>query len=142
MDPDSRDEVAREILIAEYKALRDEIIKKMDHRATFRISALTITVAAMAAGVQFENNLLLLLVPIVAVLFSNVAVFYSVQIGRAADYIRDHIEPKLDEQLPVPSAGTAWKLSGPLAISIVLTTIDGVLRGVFLWIYRRNRLVL
>jgi hypothetical protein len=63
MDPDPRDDVAREILLAEYKALRDEIIKKMDHRATFRISALTLTVAAIAAGVQFRNNMLLLLVP-------------------------------------------------------------------------------
>lgn len=41
----------------------------MDHRATFRISTLTLTLAAI--GVGAERNI--------------VAIFYSVRIGRAAD---------------------------------------------------------
>jgi hypothetical protein len=44
----------------------------------------------------------------VAVLFSNVAVYYSIQIGRAADYIRDRIEPKLDAQAPGSIGWHRW----------------------------------
>lgn len=96
---DHRDPVAREIILAEYKALRDEIIKKMDHRTTFRISALTLTLAAIGVGVERKSDVVLLLVPIVAVLFNFVAIYHSIQIGRAADYIRDKIEPKLIAQV-------------------------------------------
>jgi hypothetical protein len=96
----TEDDVAREILLTEYKALRDEIIKKMDHRATFRISALTLTLGAIGVGAERKSDVLLLLVPVVAVLFNVVAVFYSLQVARAADYIRDNIEPKLQAQAP------------------------------------------
>lgn len=90
--------LSREIILAEYKALRDEIIKKMDHRTTFRISALTLTLAAIGVGAERKSDVVLL-VPIVAVLFNFVAIYHSIQIGRAADYIRDKIEPKLIAQV-------------------------------------------
>jgi hypothetical protein len=174
-EPEAADAAEREILLTEYKALRDEILKKMDHRATFRVSALTLTVAAIGVGAERKSGLLLLLAPIVITLFSNLAIYHSVQIARAANYIRDVIEPKLDRQAPgsigwhhftsdrssqfrqtflshhvpnlmiviVPTTvavALGWSYPDSVLLSTIVTVVDSVLVGVFLWNYYRHRL--
>jgi hypothetical protein len=94
------DDGAREVVLAEYKALRDEILKKMDHRATFRVSALTLGLAAIGIGIERKSGVLLLLAPVAVVLLNNMASFHSMQIARTANYVRDVIEPKLTRQYP------------------------------------------
>ncbi len=103
---DNTDDVtaAREILLVEYKALRDEIAKRMDHRVTFRISALTLTLAATAVGVERKSGILLLLAPTVSIMFSTIATYISVQIERISGYLREVVEPKLNH-LAAGSAG-------------------------------------
>ncbi|MCR3753726.1 hypothetical protein LX88_007735 [Lentzea californiensis] len=83
-----------DILLAEYKALRDEIIKKMDHRTTLRVSATTLSLAAVGVGVERRSSAILLLVPVIVALLANMANFQTVQIGRLSRYIEE-IEGKL-----------------------------------------------
>ncbi|RSM50851.1 hypothetical protein DMA12_01540 [Amycolatopsis balhimycina DSM 5908] len=97
---DSDDAMVRDIVLVEYKALRDEIAKKMDHRVTFRISALTLTLAATAVGVERKSGVLLLLAPIVSIMFSNIATYISSQIDRIVGYLREVVEPKLNHLAP------------------------------------------
>jgi hypothetical protein len=96
----SDDAMVRDIILVEYKALRDEIAKKMDHRVTFRISALTLTLAATAVGVERKSGVLLLLAPIVSIMFSNIATYISSQIDRIVGYLREVVEPKLNHLAP------------------------------------------
>lgn len=100
----STDNMRREILIAEYKALREEMVKRMDHRVTFRVSALALTLTATAVGVERRSGVLLLLAPIVTILLSNIATYISLRIDRIAGYIRSNIEPELN-RLASRSAG-------------------------------------
>jgi hypothetical protein len=91
---------AREILLVEYKALREEISKRMDHRVTFRISALTLTLAAIAVGIERKSGVLLLLAPTVSIMFSNIATYISLQIDQVSGYLREVVEPKLNDLAP------------------------------------------
>ncbi|MEV6236646.1 hypothetical protein [Lentzea sp. NPDC051838] len=106
-DPD--DAMMREILLVEYKALRDEISKRMDHRVTFRISALTLTLAAIAVGVERKSGVLLLLAPIVSILFSNIATYVSLQIDRISGHLRSAVEPKLNRLAPDSASWHAFE---------------------------------
>jgi len=102
------DDHSREIMLAEYKALRDEILKKMDHRTTYRLATLTLSMATMGIGIQLRSALLLLLVPMITILLGNLTIFQTMQVSRLATYVRDHIEKRLNVQCP---GSMGWHLS-------------------------------
>lgn len=52
LDETSDVEVVREILLTEYKCLRDEVCKKMDHRVSLIVSSVTTSVVALGVGVE------------------------------------------------------------------------------------------
>ncbi|MGV9679221.1 hypothetical protein ACWDSJ_28400 [Nocardia sp. NPDC003482] len=106
--PPPIDDETREIILAEYKTLRDEIMKKMDHRTTYRLATLTLSMATMGVGIQLRNALLLLLVPMVTIILGNLTIFQTMQISRMSGYIRDDIEKRLNAQYANP---LGWHLS-------------------------------
>jgi hypothetical protein len=93
-------EAVREILLTEYKCLRDEVCKKMDHRASFIVSSVTTSVVALGVGVERGSGPILLLTPIIAALFGLLIMFHERQIGEVSEFIRDKIELPLLEHYP------------------------------------------
>ncbi|MFD7656168.1 hypothetical protein ACFV4N_19530 [Actinosynnema sp. NPDC059797] len=94
--PDAPDPaVEREMLLTEYKCLRDEIIKKMDHRTAMVASSITVSSAVLGFGVERGSAPLLLVAPMVSLLLGMLIYFHNTQIGEASEYIREHIEDRL-----------------------------------------------
>lgn len=87
----------REVLLAEYKSLREEIFKKMDHRTNLNISMLTVSMITLGAGVERKSEMILLLAPVVSVLFGFLIAFNNYSIYGITSHIRDSIEPKFRE---------------------------------------------
>ncbi|MDX3588248.1 hypothetical protein [Streptomyces europaeiscabiei] len=106
--PNPIDEVSREIILSEYNSLRDEILKKMDHRTTYRLATLTLSLTAMGIGIQLRSSALLLIVPMIAMLLGNLSSFQTMQISRLATYIRENIEKPLNGQY---GASMGWHIS-------------------------------
>lgn len=79
---------AAEIALAEYKALRDEILKKMDHRTSLMVCSVTVSSAVLGFGVERRNGPLLLVSPLISVLLGIVVLFHGAQIGQASEYLR------------------------------------------------------
>ncbi|MFC3890136.1 hypothetical protein ACFOWZ_01520 [Lentzea rhizosphaerae] len=79
---------AAEIALAEYKALRDEILKKMDHRTSLMVCSVTVSSAVLGFGVERRNGPLLLVSPLISVLLGIVILFHGAQIGQASEYLR------------------------------------------------------
>jgi hypothetical protein len=93
-------EVVREILLTEYKCLRDEVCKKMDHRVSLIVSSVTTSVVALGVGVERGSGPILLLTPIIAGIFGLFIIFHDRQIGEVSDYICDKIESPLLKHYP------------------------------------------
>ncbi|QFU90337.1 hypothetical protein [Amycolatopsis sp. YIM 10] len=87
----------REVLLVEYKSLREEIFKKMDHRTNLNISMLTVSMITLGAGVERKSEMILLLAPVVSVLFGFLIAFNNYSIYGITSHIRDSIEPKFRE---------------------------------------------
>lgn len=90
----------REIVLTEYRCLRDEICKKMDHRASFIVASVTTSILSLGVGVERESGPILLLTPIIAVLFGLLIMFHERQIGEVSKFICDKIELPLSENYP------------------------------------------
>lgn len=83
---------SHELIIAEYTALRDEILHltDMQHQLT-TITFLTFG-TLMAAGIQFKNTSIILIYPILALFVSASWFNYAYDIDVLGDYIESHIE--------------------------------------------------
>lgn len=88
---------AVEIALAEYKALRDEILKKMDHRTSLMVCSVTVSSAVLGFGVERRNGPLLLVSPLISVLLGIVILFHGAQIGQASEYLRRTFDVPLSE---------------------------------------------
>ncbi len=84
-----------EVLLAEYKTLRDEILKKMDHRTSMVVSSVTVSSAVLGFGVERASGPLLLVSPLVSLLLGTLIAFQNAQIGEASEHIRRQIENPL-----------------------------------------------
>jgi hypothetical protein len=102
------DAAAREILLCEYRALRDEICKKMDHRTTMTVSSITVSLVALGVGIERKSGVLLLLIPMVCVLFGLFVVFNNKSIADISEYIKRNIESGFGRVHP---AMPAWHTS-------------------------------
>ena len=90
----------REIMLAEYKSLRDETMKRMDHRVTLFVSSLTISGAIAGIGIERRSGTLLLITPVFATLFGLMVLFHTKIIADIARYIVERIEGPLDTAYP------------------------------------------
>ncbi|OLZ59499.1 hypothetical protein BS330_03620 [Amycolatopsis keratiniphila subsp. nogabecina] len=84
-----------ELLLAEYKALRDEIVKKMDHRTAMVVCSVTVSSAVLGFGIDRKSAPLLLVSPLVSLLLGILILFTNSQIGMASDYLRTRFDDPL-----------------------------------------------
>lgn len=89
-----------DIALAEYKSLRDEILKKMDNRTAMIVSSVTVSSAIIGFGVERGSGPLLLIAPLVSMLLGLLVAHHNMQIGELSLYIRDSIEKPLSAQFP------------------------------------------
>ncbi|MEV7044290.1 hypothetical protein [Amycolatopsis sp. NPDC051061] len=83
---------ARDLLLAEYRTLRDEILKKMDHRTSLVVCSVTVSSAVLGFGIERKSASLLLVSPLVSLLLGILIAFYNMQIGIASEHLRRHYE--------------------------------------------------
>jgi hypothetical protein len=84
----------KEMLIAEYMALREEILKRMELRQGIISITLTFAAAFLVAGVEFSPSIVFIYIPLAALL-TLVWAQNDVRIREIARYIRNHIENNL-----------------------------------------------
>jgi hypothetical protein len=87
-------------MLTEYKSLRDECLKRMDHRVTLLVSSITVSSAIVGLGVERNSGTLLLVAPTVAVLFGLLVLYHTKVIADVARYLVAYIELPLDKQYP------------------------------------------
>ncbi|HUQ56547.1 hypothetical protein [Lentzea sp.] len=96
-----------ELALAEYKTLRDEILKKMDHRTSLVVCSVTVSSAVLGFGVDRKSGPLLLVSPLVSLLLGIFILFHNTQIGTASEYLR----VRFDEPLSKSSGGSlGWHI--------------------------------
>lgn len=119
-------EVERELLLTGYKALRDEICKKMDHRTSLLISSVTVEIAALGVGVERKSSAVLLLAAIFAFIFGMLTVFHGRQIGEVSQYIIRRIETPLTTYYPTlgwhgPVGATRMLIAAPREVAWIVS---------------------
>jgi hypothetical protein len=129
---DGSDPTEVQILLAEYAALRNEAVKRMEHRITLLVTSLTVSAATIAVGVERRSAGLLLIVPVVAGLFGLLIVYHHMAIKELGIYIRNYIEEPLRESNPrvmnwqstrLPSSTRAKRIFGIWHLPMVLATL-------------------
>jgi hypothetical protein len=85
------------IVLAEYKALRDEILKRKETQHQFASFALIALSTVIAFGLQTKNATLILLYPILAMFLAIAWANQDRSVMLIAAYIRSRIEPKVGE---------------------------------------------
>jgi hypothetical protein len=96
------------VMLAEYKSVRDELLKRMDHRITLLTSSITASGALLATGLQLKSAYVLLSLPIVSTLFGLLVIFHHRIIADLGLYVRDHIEGNLRLTFP---GSIGWETS-------------------------------
>lgn len=87
----------KDLLIAEYNALREETLKRFE--IGYQLIALTLTAAGiiLTIGLQTKNAPILLIYPILTLFLSAVWTNNESNIANLAIYIRENIEPRTAE---------------------------------------------
>lgn len=89
-------------MLAEYSALRSEILKRMDMRQQILTFTLVIAGTVLSFGVQEDvSSVVLLLYPILALFLATAWTQNDTRIWDIAEYIKNYIEPNL--------SGTNWE---------------------------------
>jgi hypothetical protein len=89
----------REMMLAEHSTLREEQLRRMDHRITLIVGSLTASAALIGVGLERQSAALLLTAPIIAGLFGLLHIYHHVAIREIGDYIREHLEIPLGDGL-------------------------------------------
>jgi hypothetical protein len=90
--PDSKSLASNDLVIAEYTALREELLKLTDMQHQLIAIALVAFGALVGAGVQSTNTSIILTYPILAVFLASCWFNHAYGIDMLGDYIQKHIE--------------------------------------------------
>ncbi len=95
INPEERKEI-----LAEYSALRDEIIKRIDIRHNIVIFTLIFAGTFLTLSTQIieQSTLLLLFYPILATFLAALWAHSDIRVSQIGEYIRNNIEAKLEER--------------------------------------------
>jgi 8-oxo-dGTP diphosphatase len=88
-------------ILAEYSALREEILKHADMRLQLLYFTLVVASAFMGVGTQFNEPNVLLVYPILAAFLAAAWAHSDIRSGQLGEYVRTHIESSLP--------GTGWE---------------------------------
>src|SRR4051812_32330252 len=122
----------QEVILAEYKALRDEQLQRMNNRITLIVASLTVSGALIGVGLERASAPLLLFVPVIASLFGLLHAYHHVAIKELGAYIRDFIERPLIKAYPgyeawhhvlLPSRVRAQRVAWIWHVPIMLVTL-------------------
>lgn len=83
------------LLLAEYGALREEILKRIELRSQVTSLALVVLGTMLGFGLQAHSSSVILLYPILATFLAANWTHNGVSIKEKAIYIRDHIESRV-----------------------------------------------
>lgn len=93
-----------EFLLAQYKALRDEILGLMERVVRIQLIGVTAIPLVIGAGEKYELGLVTAAGPVVTVVFALILLYEQNGLMRAGEYIRSHLEPYL-----CPSGVLGWE---------------------------------
>lgn len=79
-------------LEAEYKALRDEIVKRIELRQHIVIAAVTIAGVFLGIGVQWNNTMVVMIYPFIAAFLAVAWAHHDIDIGKLGKFIRVNME--------------------------------------------------
>ncbi|MGW6933586.1 hypothetical protein ACWGE0_26260 [Lentzea sp. NPDC054927] len=139
-----------DVLLAEYKSLRDEILKKMDHRTSLVVCSVTVSSAVLGFGIDRKSGALLLVSPLVSLLLGTLILFHSVQIGEASAHLRAQFEKPLLERFGGYVGWHLYKVAPkhrfhrrilPLHLSLILIAIAPALVAIPLALANANWVV-
>ena len=86
---------AHEFLILEFKALRDEILGKIERVVRIQLIGVTAIPLVIGAGEKYGIVTILAAAPLVTTIFGLILLYEQAGIMRAGRYIRLHLEPVL-----------------------------------------------
>lgn len=90
--PQEQSDISHDLIIAEYTALRDEILRHTDIQHQLITIALLTFGTLMAAGIQFKNTSIILIYPILALFLCANWFSYAYGVDMLGHYIESHIE--------------------------------------------------
>jgi hypothetical protein len=90
---DVMDHGSREFLLLQFKALRDEILGKIERVVRIQLIGITAIPLVIGAGEKYDISSVLAAAPLVTVVFALILLYEQNGIMRAGKYIRVHLEP-------------------------------------------------
>jgi hypothetical protein len=91
----SKDPLQLESILAEYNALRQELVQRIGNRVQLLTASSTISTVLIGIALERRSAALFLVVPLAACLFGYQMLFEHVVVSQIGSYIRDRIEPIL-----------------------------------------------
>jgi hypothetical protein len=139
------------VMLTEYKSLRDEQLKRADHRITLLTTSITVSGALLATGLQLKSAYVLLTLPLVSSLFGLLIIFHHRAIRDIGLYIKNHIESSICRRYP---GSIGWETSHAAAgvrfrrilgswhfPIILLTLVPSVVALIFSWAFKLDRVL-
>lgn len=142
----------RELLLAEYCALREELLKRIETKYQFASFALIALGTLVGIGFQVHDASLIMIYPILALFLLTAHISNSFEMDKITDYIKDEVEskvgtdnigwehykcrPDIDRYDGVVYSGVRATLvvSGWISIVVALTVIKYDTKGIVLLI--------
>ncbi len=84
-----------DLVLVEYKALRDEIVKRIELRQHVIIAAVTIAGVLLSIGVRWQNTMVVMMYPSIATLLAIAWVHHDKAIGAMGKFILKRVEDRL-----------------------------------------------
>jgi hypothetical protein len=116
------------LLLAEYNALREEILKRMELQHQVMFLALLVFGTILGAGIQFRSPSIILLYPIIAVFLAANWTYNHRRIRELGAYIRVRIEARVG-QTHIGWESYLNEISRPRIFSQNFTATSGVFMG-------------
>ncbi len=123
--PQEQSDTSHDLIIAEYTALRDEIVHLTDMQHQLLALAILTFGTLMGAGVQFKNTSIILIYPILALFISAIWFCHAYGIDMLGHYIESHIEVTVGTK-NIGWESYSWGTSIPHSLLVFLGT-----RGIF-----------
>jgi hypothetical protein len=109
---ETADDKELQIRLAEYGALREEVLRRIDNRLTVFLTSLTASAAIIGVALQLNSALLILVVPIINSLYGLIFIYHVAAVSEIGLYIANNIERALNDKY---GAVLGWHISRTLA---------------------------
>lgn len=124
-----------DLTLAEYKALRDEIVKRIELRQHVIIATVTLAGVLLSIGMRWRSTMIVMLYPPIATLLAIAWVHHDKAIGAMGKFIHDKVEIRLEhygwQRDKVSRRKAGKKRYSPMAYcgAIIFTQITAIFIG-------------